>query len=81
MLASRASLVLVGLFVPYVVAAPASTSVVTPYGERPSAEVHAVPEGMYPRLAFRKTLFANPLMPLLYRRGWDSPRRRRSPPC
>jgi len=50
----RASLVLVGLLTPYVVGAPGSTTVVTPYGERPSTEVHVVPDGMYPRLAFRK---------------------------
>jgi hypothetical protein len=74
----RASLV---LLIPYVVAAPGSTTVVTPYGERPSTEVHAVPDGMRPRLAFRKIIFANTSMPLVYRRGWDSPRRRRSPSC
>jgi hypothetical protein len=79
----RASLVLNGLLNPYVVAAPGSTTVVTPFGERHSTEVHVVPHGMHPRLAFRKTIFANTSirMPPVYRRGWDSPRRRRSPSC
>jgi hypothetical protein len=43
----RASLVLIGLLIPYVVAAPGSTTVVTPYGERPGTEVHVVPDGMH----------------------------------
>lgn len=41
----RASLVVVGLLTPATLAAPTST-VLTPFGERPVANVHAVPKGM-----------------------------------
>jgi hypothetical protein len=45
----RASLVLVGLLAPVVLAAPASTkTVLTPFGERPIDDVYAVPEGNVP---------------------------------
>lgn len=42
----RASLVLVGLLAPSALAVPAATTVLTPYGLRPIANVHQVPEGM-----------------------------------
>ncbi|KAF8322687.1 hypothetical protein DL93DRAFT_2093265 [Clavulina sp. PMI_390] len=40
----RASFVVLGLLAP-ALAAPGAQSVLTPYGQRPSANVHAVPEG------------------------------------
>ena len=40
-----ASLVLSGLFPPIALAAPATKTVLTPFGERPIGDVHAVPEG------------------------------------
>lgn len=52
----RTSLVLISLVIPCVVAAPGSTIVVTPYGERPSTDVHIVPDGMHPCFGFRKTI-------------------------
>ena len=43
----RASLLLVGLLAPVTLAAPtANKTVVTPYGDRPVGDVHAVPEGV-----------------------------------
>lgn len=43
----RASLVLVGLLAPSALAVPAATTVLTPYGLRPIANVHQVPEGVF----------------------------------
>jgi len=41
----RASLLLVGLLAPITLAAPTNQTVITPYGERPLSNVHAIPQG------------------------------------
>jgi len=51
----RASLLFFGLLAPAALAAPTGTKTfLTPFGERPAADVHAVPKGMLSNVEARK---------------------------
>ena len=51
----RASLVFFGLLAPAALAAPTGTKTfLTPFGDRPAADVHAIPKGMLSKVEARE---------------------------